>query len=87
MTRPVSPHPRGHGHGEITSSAGDIEDLMTLAQVGLGDGPGLPDPMQPNRHEVVHEVVPLGDRVKDLANMPGLFCLGDRAKPKMGVCH
>ena len=76
-----------HGQCQITRTTGNVEDLVALSQVGLGNGEGLPESVKPGRHDVIHDVIVVGDRVKNPANVPRLFLLRDLLKAKMCLCH
>jgi hypothetical protein len=39
------------------------------------------------RHDVVHDIVVVGDRIKNPANMPSLFLFCDLLKSKVCLCH
>src|SRR5690606_37758907 len=52
---------------------------------GAADGKGLPDTVQPTRHQIVHDVVTRGHRMKDLGDLARLFAFGDGLKAEMGI--
>ena len=59
-----------HAKGDVAGAAGDIEMLERrgLRRLHLRDEHILPDAMQSARHQVVHDVVALGDLVKNVVD-------------------
>src|SRR5690606_5223339 len=66
----------GKGLGEIGGAAGHVEHLHARAHAGLADGEGLPGAVQADRHQVVHQVVALRDRMEDAGHLARLLLGG-----------
>ncbi len=61
---------------EISASSGDIERALPGTQVRQCEREALPQPMGARRHEVVHQIVVVGDRVEHATHAARL--LGER---------
>ena len=77
----------GKGHGQVARAACDVQHRVALLHIGNQHGEGLPCPMQPPRHQVVHDVIFGRNRVKYAAHMARLVGLIDRLVTKMGAGH
>src|SRR6185503_12787990 len=62
---------------EVAAAGSDVEDALAGTRPGDADGERLPDAMQAERHEVVHHVVALGNRIEDLADPARLVAFGN----------
>ena len=51
----------------------------------LGDEQVLPDPVQAQRHQIVHQVIAAGDFMKDIVDQPLLGVDSDFARAEMGL--
>ena len=76
-------HATGELPGEVGGAAGDIEHPHAGAHRGVRHGGSLPDPVQPDRHQVVHGVVARGHGVEDPAYPFGLAGRIDRLETEM----
>ena len=65
--------------GQIPRAARDVEDALPRAHARLLDREPLPDPVDAERHQVVHDVVARRDRVEHLADQRGLLAGADGA--------
>ncbi|MNT31871.1 hypothetical protein D3C72_1677260 [compost metagenome] len=73
----------GESLGQVTRAAGNVQHLHAGADGGAANGEGLPDAVQARRHEVVHDVVALGDRMEDFSDLTGLFAFRHRLEAEM----
>jgi hypothetical protein len=76
-TCPVGARALGERRREVAAAGGDVEHARARAHAAHLEREALPQAMQPQRHEVVHQVVGGRDRAEDLAHAPGLLLLGD----------
>ena len=67
-TRPRAPDAPREADGEIAAAGRDVERLLAGSKARLRDREALPQPMQPARHHVVHEVVARCDRIENAAH-------------------
>ena len=67
-TRPVRPDAPREPDREIAAAGRDVERLLAGPQTRLRDREALPQPVQPARHRVVHEVVARRDGVEHAAH-------------------
>lgn len=74
----VAAHLRQEGAGQIPGAAGQIQHLLARPHAGQRDGETFPDPVQPHRHQIVHEVVAAGHRIEYAAH-PLLLVLAAHA--------
>src|SRR4029077_12476564 len=63
--------------GEVRAAARDVENAIPGARAHDRYGECLPDAVQSERHQVVHEVVALGDAVENRPHPPRLVSLGN----------
>ena len=77
----------GEGARQVAGAAGDVEDAVAGTHARDADRVGLPEAMQAERHQVVHDVVLRRDRVEDAAHPLGLGLLVDGAEAEVGVAH
>ena len=79
--------PAGVGDAErdVAGAAGDVEMAKGAMprRVQLGDEHVLPDPVQTRRHQVVHQVVAVGDLVEDVVDQTLLLVEPDVAVAKV----
>ena len=73
------------GARHITRATGDIQDFHAGPDRGAANGKRLPDTVQTGGHQIIHDVVALSDRMKNLCDLAGFFRLGDRLIAKMRV--
>ena len=64
----VRAHLRGEGAREIAGAGGDVQAPVPGAQTALLDREALPQPMRAQRHQVVHQVVAIGDGIEHAAH-------------------
>ena len=74
----------GEGQRQISGTAGNIQHAITRTCAALLDGKSLPDSMQSERHEVVHDVITLGDGMENLRDLARFFRFFDRLEAEMG---
>jgi len=65
--------PIGEQLREIAGAAGQVEHPHSRAHARRADREPLPKPVQTRRHQVVHQIVPGGDRVEHAAHASGLL--------------
>jgi len=68
---------------EIAAAGGDVEHPLAAARPRNCHRKRLPVAVQAERHEIVHQVVALGDAVEHLADTLRLLVLGDLAKSEI----
>ena len=79
---------RGQGERKIATAGGDVENPLAPLRPCHRNGKGLPVAVQAERHEVVHQVVALGDAVEDLADTRRLVGLVHFGKTEIDfLCH
>ena len=69
----------------LAADAGDVEQVFARPRSQLRDQRVLPEPMNPDAHQVVHDVVFAGDRIKDPAHELFLLGNGNLAKAEIGA--
>ena len=62
---------------QVAGTTRDVEHARAFAHAAAIDGERLPQAMQPTRHQVVHQVVAIGDGIEHTGHAPGLVGLGD----------
>ena len=80
----------GEAVGEVAGAGRQVEHPLARRTPGQLDREALPQAVHAERHQVVHHVVPGGDRVEHAAHEAGLSPGIDGAKPKCVVpfvCH
>ena len=82
-----------HREGDIARAAGHVEmmERPVLGRVDRGQERALPGPVQAARHQVVHQVVAVGDLVEDVVDLGLLLGELHRLEAEMGgvgsCCH
>ena len=79
-----------HPKRDVAGAAGDVEERKgpRLWRIDRGDQRILPGPMQPERHQVVHQVVAARDAVEDVVDQPLLVLKRHLPGAEMsGFCH
>jgi hypothetical protein len=61
-----------------------MAECPVLAEAKFGDEYVLPDPVQPARHDIVHQVVALGDLVEDIVDQTLLLVETNLGKAEIG---
>jgi hypothetical protein len=73
----------GEAAGHVAGAAGAVDDHLARLRVeARGDGV-LPEPVDAAAHQVVHQVVVLGDAVEDPAHQAGLQRGSTSLKPNV----
>ena len=81
--------PAGHQARQIASAPGQIQYPLSTIYIAQQDRGPFPESMQPQRHEIIHEVVFVDHGVEYVGYPSGLFFQGDLPKAEMGFlrCH
>ena len=77
----------GGAERDIAGAAGDVEQRerrIALRRIERGDHDVFPDPVQADRHQIVHQVVARRHAVKHLVHQRLLVAQGDVPEAKMG---
>src|SRR6202043_917308 len=69
---------------EVAGAAGDVERALTGAQIRQRQRETLPDPMCARGHQIVHQVVVLGDRIEHAAHAACLVLMRYALKAEVG---
>jgi len=76
---------------KIATAAGDIERSLSGAQIGQRQRKALPQPVCAGRHQIVHQIVMLGDRVEYAADAVRLLGRGHALEAEVRggalLCH
>ncbi len=75
------------GGSEVARAAGDVEDAFAGSRTCDLQGEHLPQPVQAGGHQVVHQVVLVGDRGKHALDPARLFAFGYAFEAEVGVRH
>ena len=78
----------GDAEGDVAGASGHVHEPVGRAMGGREPGNHriLPNPVQPARHQIVHDVVALGDPVEDLVDAPLLLLAsGNRIEAVAGL--
>ena len=67
---------------EVARAAGDVEHAVARPHAAHRDRERLPQAVQAERHQVVHQVVLRRDRLEDAGDLAGLLASGTCSKPK-----
>ena len=77
----------GKGQRQIARTTRDVQHLVAFAHAAGGDGVGLPQAVQTHRHQVVHDVVLVGNGVKHTANALCLLGLVNLLETEVRAAH
>jgi len=50
--------------GEVAGAPGHVQGVVAGTQAGQRQGEVLPEPMRAERHQIVHDIVPVSDTLK-----------------------
>jgi hypothetical protein len=78
---------RGERARQVAAAGGDIEHALARADTRDGNSECLPQAVHSERHQVVHQVVPVGDSIEYLADAFCFFFFGNSLEAKIGVSH
>ena len=73
------------GFSQVASAARHVEDMFAWPWLHLCDEAVLPQPVQAARHQVVHQVVAVGDPVEDVVDQRLLLAGAHLAVAKGGL--
>ncbi len=71
---------------QIARTARNVQHFIAFFQVRRVDGEMLPHPVQPCRHDIIHNVVVFGDGVEHFRHFADFLIFVDRAEPEMRFC-
>jgi formamidopyrimidine-DNA glycosylase len=77
-------HPRQKTQGNVAGSAGDIEKPHARLRRQPIEKRLLPQPMNAERHQVVHQIIAIGDAIEDGADKRGFIAGADPAEAEVG---
>ena len=84
-TRPAGPHLPGHSFAQIAAAGGYVQCRLAGPKPCPGESKALPGAVQARRHEIVHEIVAVGDGVEYAPHPALLFVRGDAVKTEIYV--
>ena len=74
----------GEGARQVAAAAGDVEHPAAFPDAALFDGEVLPQPVQPGRHQIVHQVVALRHGMKHFRDLFRFLRFLDGLETEMG---
>ncbi len=80
----VAPDLFGQSHGQITGAAGDVKRPTAGLQSRQRQCEALPQAVRAAGHQIVHQVVAIGDRIEHRAHAPRFVAQGDLLKAEVG---
>jgi len=80
-------HALREGTRQVARARRHVQHAVAFAHVGHRHGIGLPGPVQPGGHQVVHHVVARGDGIEHPAHARGLLVLVDGLESEVGAGH
>jgi hypothetical protein len=81
------PGPARQRQRQVAAAGGDIQHPLARAHARDRHGEGFPQPVQPQRHQVVHQVVAWRYQVEHPPHPRALVVLGNALVAEVGVGH
>src|SRR5690606_12376052 len=81
---PRSARPACERAGQVAGAASNVKHLHARPDVRAGNGESLPGTMQPDRHEVVHDVITVGHGMEYLRHFGGCLTGANAAETEVG---
>ena len=72
---------------DVAGAAGEVRKAHARARAQPFDQRRLPQPVQPARHQIVHQVVAGGDRIEHAADQPGVLVLAHPPEAEIGLAR
>jgi len=70
---------------DITCSTGHIDQTHGGARIKPVDQRLFPQPVQPSAHQIIHQIISIGDGIEDGIDHAGMVFLSNAAEPEIGI--